>query len=140
MRPSRKLLAAFGVALAAACTGNPVELCACSLPGPELLAVGSVATSGGAPVAGARMHARVMMPGCDEGTAVAVPFEGQRPQSGADGGYSLRFFAAHAAQQQCVRVVAHRAPGDSAFSAPVLFEPVFERGGPAPRTVHVVFP
>lgn len=133
-RLSRRFLTAGAAATLTSCVIQPV--CGCSPPPPAYLAVGSVTTAAGAPVAGAEMSARVMGTTCAESAAPVYADAGRT--TAADGTYSLRFYDMRS--ELCVRIVAHRSPTDSAVSADTRFAEVYERGGPAPRTVNVVFP
>jgi hypothetical protein len=137
--PLRAMLAGAALGVLAACT-NPFELCGCTLVPPDLVITGTVTTAAGAPVAGATIHARIMEPSCSESPVVAAPLPDQRPATGADGRYSVHFSQVYSTPDQCVRIVAHRAPGDSAFSAAIVFRPVYERGAQVPQTIDVVFP
>ena len=134
---TRKRIALFGLTLGliAACGPGPTELCACSYPGPFARAFGTV-TAGGAPLAGAEIHASVMPPGCSEAQAVRYPFGGG-PVSAADGSYELSVPAIHGGNTNCVRIVAQRAAGDSAFT----LVPDLAVGSVGTRTrVDVAFP
>jgi len=137
MTDRRRLgLLAMALGIVAACSSTPTSLCACSLPGPYGVAHGTV-TAGGAPVSGARMRAWVLAPGCDQATARLVDPGGQHPGSRADGGYELFIPRVHDANTACVRVVAERAPGDTAFAQ----VPDFDVNGVGTRTpVDVAFP
>lgn len=117
----RKTFALLAVALGigAACS-SPTLVCACSFPGPFGVAYGTV-TAGGPPVAAARLHAVVMAPGCSESTAVVLRPDPQ-PATAADGSYQLYIPRTHEGNTHCVRVVAERAPGDSAFTQVADFD------------------
>jgi hypothetical protein len=134
---TRKRIALFGltIGIIAACGPGPTELCACTLPGPFGVAFGTV-TAGGAPVAGARIHAVVLPAGCT-GTAVELPAPEFRPATAADGSYELHIGAVHPGDTNCVRVVAERGPGDSAFTQ----VDAFDVHGMGTRTrVDIAFP
>jgi hypothetical protein len=134
--PLRAMLVGAVLGIAAACA-HPTAVCSCVLPPNDGLAYGIVRTAAGAPVAGAFVHAVAMAPGCAANTARVSP---PGPQTAEDGTYELRFYSSSGGTEGCVRIVAHRAPLDSAFSQVDPFPYGVQNGQLIRQRVDITFP
>lgn len=90
--------AAIALAAAVACGGDPIVLCACSFPAPEVAVYGSVADPDGLPVDGATVHLTIGPPGC---ASVAGSVNGP---ADAAGRYRLSVFRTGDYAEQCIRL------------------------------------
>ena len=94
------------VALLAACEAiNPVDTCACSIPMPFDIVYGVVAEPGGAPAAGATVHAAIGPAGCQ------TALDGTSQHTNAEGRYRVPVPAVGDLPEFCVRLVALAPPG-----------------------------
>jgi hypothetical protein len=136
-RPSPRKAALAGALLGvlAACTRSTL-LCGCEPVPPSLHARGTVRTAAGAPVAGAKVSARVMLPSCAVTTTVVMPEYGEKPTTSGTGAYDLTFYGVHGSNV-CVRVVAERTALDTISSDTVFFH---AGSADSSRVVNLVFP
>lgn len=100
-------LAAIAFAAAVACTSNPLDLCACSLPGPHSLVYGRVTDPAGQAVPGATVHLSVASPDC-----AAVGHVASGPVDAA-GRFRLMVFQTGAYAEQCIRLWASPPAGST---------------------------
>jgi hypothetical protein len=137
--PRRAALMGAALGVAAACA-SPTAMCGCPPARWHGVAFGTVRTAAGAPVAGAQVHAVIPSGGCSAQSQDADPIPPQRPTTTANGGYELHFYSVSGGETQCVRVVASRAPGDSAFTQVAAFPLRLDSEDPPRQAADVVFP
>ena len=136
-RPFPAVIIGASGALLAACI-LPTGSCACSPARDQGIAFGQLRTGAGVPVAGAQLHALTCGAAPAQVLEVSTQYYSTMEPSAADGSYEMRVFTGPG-DAACVRVVAVRAPGDSAFTDIQPFR-ITSGAATVRQQVDVVFP